>query len=229
MNGTDASHRISTSENDLQDLFAQWAKRNFPAADAKAIGRCLGLDWKKIGQLEASLTCSSAARDAVFSGRLHIENVPDFERLNPSDRSLFLRFFEGLQLSLQTEREFLEWLPEIAYSGNRTLAAILESEDLTKVKNDIVPSAPQKIQKIRAILFALRFPNYDAALKKWKQISAKTFGETSGVSVVPSPYFEKNRLELRISISGPSEALAVLEKLALIPVGTWESLIDPMK
>jgi hypothetical protein len=229
MSGTVASRRISAWEHELQALFTQWAKKNFPAAEVMAIGRCLGLDWKKAKHLEALMTCSAAVRDAVFAGRLHAENVAAFEKWTPSDQAIFLCFFQRLQLSLQTEREFLEWLPEIAWSGKKSIAAVLADDEISRDKNDTVLSAPQKIQKIRTHIFALRFPQYDAAMKKWKQIAAKTFGGTSGVSVVPSPYFEKNRLELRIGLSGPEEASTVLGKLAAIPGSTWEALINPMK
>jgi hypothetical protein len=229
MSGTVASRQISAWEHELHALFAQWAKKNFPSADVTAIGGCLGLDWKKAKHLEALMTCGTAARDAVFAGRLHVENVTAFERFPPSDQTIFLCFFQGLQLSLQTEREFLEWLPEIAWSGKKSIATVLEADEINRDKNDTVLSAPQKIQKIRTSIFALRFPQYDAAMKKWKQIATTTFGGTSEVAIVPSPYFEKNRLELRITLSRPDAACTVLGKLAAIPGSTWEALINPMK
>lgn len=137
--------------------------------------------------------------------------------------------FGQVRLSLQTEREFLEWLPEIAYSARQTVATVLDSPEIRETMNSTVLNAPQKIEKIRAFIFSLRFPWYDAALKQWKQVSHKTFGNMPGVAISPSPYFEKNRVELRITLTGAEQAREIMGKLGVIPLATWSALIDPLK
>jgi hypothetical protein len=174
---------------------------------------------------DASRKISAAAPD----NKVHPENEAAFNRLDAGDQGAFLVLSEELQLSLHTEREFLEWLPEIAYSRKQTAAMVLESDEIRAARKSPVLNAPQKIEKIRAYIFSLRFPRYDAVLRQWKQLSQRTFGNIPGVVVTPSPYFEKNRLELRISIAKADEACEVMQKLAALPKNTWASLIDPMK
>ena len=174
---------------------------------------------------DASQKISAAAPNNKFFP----ENETAFNRLDAADQEAFLALSNELHLSLQTEREFLEWLPEIAYSRKQTTAMVLESDEIRAARKSPVLNAPQKIERIRAYIFSLRFPRYDAVLKQWKQLSQRTFGNIPGVAVTPSPYFEKNRLELRISISKADEACEVMQKLAALPKSTWVSLIDPMK
>jgi hypothetical protein len=229
MNGTGGSQRISVRKNGLKDSFAQWAKENFPKIGVAAVSHVIGLDWGKVKRFETLMACSKKIQTAVFAGRLHIENVPFFEKWSAKDQNAFFSFFKGLKLSFQTEREFLEWLPEIAYAGNSSIASLLESDEITGAKNNARLGAPQRIEKIRACIFALRFPGYDAALKKWKHLSQKAFGGLSNVVVTPSPYFEKKRIEVRITISRANEARASLEKMSAIPESVWSSLIDPTR
>lgn len=172
---------------------------------------------------DASHRISAAPPDNT----VHPENATAFNRLEAVDQAAFLSLANELRLSSQTEREFLEWLPEIAYSRKQSIASLLESDEIKAARNSPVLNAPQKIERIRAYIFSSRFPRYDAALKQWKQLSQKTFGKISGVAVTPNPYFEKNKIELRISISSARGACDVMGKLAAIPEGTWVSLIDP--
>jgi hypothetical protein len=174
---------------------------------------------------DASQKISASAPD----NKLHPENAAAFNRLDAADQKAFLALSNELHLSLQTEREFLEWLPEIAYSRKQTIASVLESDEILAARKSPVLNAPQKIERMRAYIFSLRFPMYDAALKQWKQLSQKTFGNMPGVAVVPNPYFEKDRLELRISISKADEACEVMRKLAALPKSTWAALINPME
>jgi hypothetical protein len=161
--------------------------------------------------------------------RIHAQNAAAFDRLDAADQQAILSLSSQLRLSLQTEREFLEWLPEIAYCRKQTVAMVLETPEILDAMNSPALNAPQKIEKIRACIFSLRFPRYDAALKQWKQLSNKTFGNMPGVAVTPSPYFEKNRIELRITVTNAEQAREIMGKLGEISRETWTSLINPLK
>jgi hypothetical protein len=164
-----------------------------------------------------------------LAARIHPQNAEAFDRLDSADQQAMLSLCGQVRLSLQTEREFLEWLPEIAYLAGQTVATVLDSPEIRKAMNSTDLNAPQKIEKIRACIFSLRFPRYDAALKRWKQVANRTFGSMPGVAISPSPYFEKNKVELRITLTGAEQAREIMEKLGAISQETWESLIDPLK
>jgi hypothetical protein len=164
---------------------------------------------------------------ASLDKSIHPANAAAFARLDASDQQAFLSLVHGLRLSLQTEREFLEWLPEIAFSCGQSVKAVLQSDGIIAAQKSTFFNAPQKIEKIREHLFSLRFPQYDATLKKWNQLAQKTFGKMSGVLVRPNPFFEKNKIELQISISSASQARELMARLAAVPESTWASLIDP--
>jgi hypothetical protein len=155
------------------------------------------------------------------------ENALKLDQWDAADRNAYFALTDGFRLSCQTERKVLEWLPEIAYSHRQSIAAILGSDELNAIQNNTALNPPQKIEKIFEYVFSLRFPQYDELLKQWKRLERKTFAGMRNVSVAASPYFEKNRLELRILVSDPREACITLGKMAAIPESTWASLIDP--
>jgi hypothetical protein len=207
--------------------FLQLCKKFIPGADNMMIGQWIGWDRKKTMELEELQEHGHIVQDAVTNGIIHLENASDFNRLPEPDQSSFISFFKGLQLSLQAEREFLQWLPEIAYSRKQSIASVLGSKDITGITTAATHNPPQKIMKIRAYLFGLRFPQYDKTLRDWKLLIKKTFGAQSNISIEPCPYFEKNRLEFRMRLTMAHEAQKVFEKLAAITEQTWSSLISP--
>jgi len=217
---------------DLQEQYClvQWFKKSdLPGQDLDILAACVGLDSRDLKVVQALALCGSQVREAVFEGKIHEENAMNFNALVGNDRHAFLSLSAGLQLSFQTEREFLEWLPEIAYAGKKSIADILGSDEIQKVKNDALLNAPQKIQKIRDHIHSLRFPRYDAALLHWHDVANKTFANMNRVAVVPNPYFEKSRLEVRVTVSAGINAREVFGKLAQVTESTWASLIDPLK
>ena len=140
-----------------------------------------------------------------------------------------------MKLSQQTQREFLEWLPEIAFSRGIPVSDLLQSKEITAIMNNATLNAPQKIEAVRDLLHSWKFPAYSEALKTWKQTAAATSRAvlenepSSRVVFMPSPAFEKNKLEIRISIAHARAAKEVFEGLSKIPQSTWAKLIYPVE
>jgi hypothetical protein len=227
MNGTNGSQRILGLENGLKAFFSQWTEENFPGTDPASVGRILGISFQKAKHLEEIMSAGDQVRAAVLDNRLHPENIPAFNRWNASDQTAYLVFFKDLRLSFQTERQFLEWLPETAFSNKQSIGSILASEEIKRIAGNATLSAPLKIEKIREHLFSLRNPRYDGVHKHWHTLERKTLANMRNVTVTPSLFFEKNRLELRITVTTAGEARQTMEKLAAVPENTWSALIDP--
>lgn len=93
---------------------------------------------------------------------------------------------------------------------------------------------PQKIEAVRALLHSWKYPLYDKALKKWKKLAAATSRSvlenepSSKVVFVPSPAFEMNKLEIRITINHAPAAKEIFQKLSDVPQSTWSQLIYPI-
>jgi hypothetical protein len=213
-----------------QYCLVQWFKNSdVPERDLDILAACMSLDAKTLKVVQVLALCGTQVREAVFEGRIHEENAMNFNSMVGNDRRAFLALSAELRLSQQTEREFLDWLPEIAYARKKSVAEILESVELEKARTGRILNPPQKIQKIRDLIHGMRFPEYAGVLREWEKTARKTFAGMSKVMVVPSQYFEKSRLEVRVLVSSPEDAATVFEKLAAVPQSAWRSLIDPMK
>ena len=213
--------------------FYKWLTSNREGDDSETMMGYFGFNAAFRSELEPLVASADNVLDAVDEGRLAIRAVPDFCLLNSQDQAAFLDTFHGLALSLQTQREFLEWLPEIAYSRKMTVSGLLQSEGIQKIINDNILNNPQKIEAIRALLHSWKFPFYDETLKKWKKLAAATSKAvlenepSSKVVFAPSPAFEMNKLEIRITINHAPAAKEIFQKLSDVPQKTWSQLIYP--
>ncbi len=214
--------------------FYKWLNKNCAGNDFEEIAELLGFSSSLRRELRPLLECRDNVLDAIAGNRLSVRLVPDFCLMEERDREAFLEAFCDLQLSLQTQHEFLEWLPEIACARKTTVSGLLQSEDIQKIIHDKNPNGPQKIEAIREILHSYKFPRYSEAMEKWKKLAAST-GRTvlenepsSKIVFVPSQAFEMNRLEMRISISRAPAAKEIFQKLSDVPQSTWAQLMYPI-
>lgn len=212
-----------------QERLVVWCSTGLDIKTQMELLNRAGIDSKRMKAISQFVSQNDFVKSAVYSHNVHIENIHSFLLLTEPDQQAYLDFFANLPLSLQYEREFLEWLPEIAYSQQKQVSDIFSSQDLLKIKTDTLLNSPQKIQKIRSILFALRFPHYDELLEEWKNLAHKNFSDTSKIAISPNPFFEKNKLELRLTFTHTEEAMAITQRLSQIPKETWKRLIHPVK
>jgi hypothetical protein len=214
--------------------YVRWVNNHIPQNDAEAIANELGFSAQVRHDVQPLLACTDEIIDAVISGEIHSKLVPEFCQLQPADQSAFLAFFNGLILSQQMQREMLEWLPELAYAQECTVAELLHKEPIQAIVNNPGLNGPQKIETLRNYIYGQKYPLYSEALKTWKKTSAATIKTvlknepSSQIVFIPAPAFEKNRLEIRISIAHAKAAHEIFSKLADIPQSTWSELMYPV-
>ncbi|HAJ79268.1 MAG TPA: hypothetical protein DCO75_05810 [Fibrobacteres bacterium] len=214
--------------------FYKWLKKNYSGDAFNDIATILGFPASICQELAPLVDCREKIFDAVNTDRLALKYVPDFCRMDESDQNAFLDSFTDILLSNQTQREFLEWLPEIAYTKKTSVAAILQSTDIQNIIKDTVLNNPQKTEAIRNILFSLKFPMYNEALKTWKKTASEVSRAalknepSSRLLFTPGAAFEKNNLEIRLTISYAGAAKEIFRKLSEVPKETWSRLIYPV-
>jgi hypothetical protein len=214
--------------------FFKWLRNNGEGADVEETMDLLGFNAGRRSELEPLLTCPEAVLNAINENRLSARLAADFCLMDQQDQTAFLDVFSGFGLSLQTQREFIEWLPEIAYAGKTTVTALVRSAEMQKIVNDKILNNPQKIEAVRALLHSWKFPLYDDAQNKWKKLAAATSRSvlesepSSQVVFVPGPAFEMNKLEIRVTLNHAPAARAIFQKLSEIPQTTWSQLIYPI-
>jgi hypothetical protein len=213
--------------------FYRWLTRNCQGNDFEAILTLVGFHPALRSELELLMKCPDNCLDAVDEGRIAVRAAADLCLFTTEDQTAFLDSFRGIGLSLQTQREFLEWLPEIAYEKKTTVSSLLGSAKLQEIINDTILNNPQKIEAMRTLLHSWKFPLYDEALKNWKKAAAATSKSvlenepSSKVVFMPGPAFEMNKLDIRITLNHAPAAKEIFRKLSEIPQSTWSQLIYP--
>jgi len=152
------------------------------------------------------------------------ENGIDTNRPNDTAAADFLN---AHRFTRQTRRELAEWLPEIAYRENKTVDDIINGENILSILRNEKLNAPQKSEKIREELYRMRFPEYSKLRDRWKKSAAAANPAPSKVRFIPSPGFEKKRLEIRLTVESASEARDILASLSQIEPDVWDSLLLP--
>lgn len=208
-------------------LFLKWLKVNLSEDEYNLESVKLAASPKERYELELIFGAPEHFLSIIETGHLESGLVPELLMLSDSDQKSILDFFSKLQFSRSTQREFIEWIPEIAFKNSCKAESVLNSAEIREILDHKASNHPQKMQKIRDHLFQKRFPALSEAKKIWTDLARKVNPDTAHIQFIPSDSFERNRLEIKITISNPDEIVSIFEKLKIIPFEQWEKLIYP--
>jgi len=205
-----------------------WLKDNFPLKEYRTMGMKFGIGKKEIDMLLELSSCTGVVSEAFLDNSLDLNLINYFTVLSKPDQICFVEVFRSLRLSFQIQREFFEWLPEIACKNNEAVRDILMSSNImTIIKNNEI-NVPQKINKIRSLLFDYKYPKLSQALNNWKKLASELNPDPSSITFYPDLYFEKDRLEITVSISDKEKAMNNFKKLSNISSEQWAQLLLPL-
>jgi hypothetical protein len=176
---------------------------------------------------EQLLGCRPWLIEATMQGHLDPTVAPEMNHLPEGDAQELIKLFALLAFSRQMQRELAEWLPEIAFIQKISLAGLLAAGPMAGILSDKNINNPQKTARFHDHVHAVRFPLYTETKKAWMEQCRKINPDPSKVTFQPSPYFEKNSLEIRIKANDAAATKQVLQKLAEIDMECWKRLVDP--
>lgn len=221
-----AGRALSLAE---QTLFLGFlCRRVGPREYLREAGR-LGLNRKAAQRWRSALGGGGRLVSALGKGVLSPETAAYLAALGPTDRDALVGLFEAVHFSHQAQRELVEWIPEAAFSAGSDVQSLLESDEMVKIVENRRINLPQKAERIREYVSALRFPRYQEARKRWRGLTREIAGAGNHVTFSPSPGFEKDRVEVRLSFRDPRDAVRVCGRLAAVPAETWERLMYPFE
>ena len=209
--------------------FVRWLVASLEAADDQQLSLITGLPIGEIRDLRALLDAPAPIIEAVSDGRMDIQHACVLRAWSTPDQAAFLDLSAALSLSFQTQREFLEWLPEIACNRRATKASVLADAEVRAAIDASALNPPQKIAAIREHLFRARFPAYQKTLDAWEQTGRRVNPDPACVQFQASPHFEKNRLEVRIVMHAPAQGAGIIAALGKINEADWAQLINPVQ
>jgi hypothetical protein len=208
-------------------LFTAWLKEHCEEEQYSEMCTALSIDNRERRELEQLSSCDAETIDAVYRGTLERVLAPEVRRLDPADRTAVLLFTQKHPFSRQAQRELLDWLPELAYREKCPVADILALPEISAIEHNEKLNGPQKIDHLRTALFNRRFPTLSRAKKEWELLAAQCNPDPRRVQFKPAEAFEKNRLEVRISITTAEEAKTIFSQLGALEASQWNRLIYP--
>ncbi len=210
--------------------WCRWLIHNRPDPDLPSIGARLGINPKEIVPLTQLARLKDERVDqAVCKGLPDLGALENFLALSDNDRERMIDFLADLKPSVQMQREFFQWLPEIASARQICIAELLSDAQAVEIVEHKNLNAPQKLQKLRDYFYRLRYPTVSAAEDRWKKLSHAIRPPGYNVTLVADPYFEKKRTEIRIQAQNGREITEVLSRLGAVDEKTWDNLIDPFR
>lgn len=207
--------------------FIKWSNANYQNEDYRQISAETGISDRERHEIEQLFDCDETMLNAIDKGELDISVAGDLKRLGESDICALLKLFATLKLTRQQQRELLEWLPEIAYSESVSVEQILAGNDICCIVNNEKINPPQKAQKLRDKIYERRFPNLVKVKKEWNNLVNKVNPDPSKVHFTASEAFEKNKLEVRITLNDAKKAVSLFEKFGKISEEAWRKMIYP--
>jgi len=153
-----------------------------------------------------------SARQALAEETLDASCVPLLQRLSTEDREPAVDLLLRLRPTKSMQKEMLEYLHDVAMRDGVSVGELAEEEAVRRILNREPANLPQQRDAFRAWLKMKRFP----VLQKSKDAFERACRELSTgdqLQLMPPPYYEGNRYELRLSFRNPEEFFRQMERL----------------
>ena len=105
--------------------------------------------------------------------------------------------FRELGMSLNRQREFLEWVNGICRRDKLTTRQLFNEKDVVRIRNDQESDRRQKYRLIRQYLKKRRFPSISEFERKHDNL-LKTLNLQKGTQLIPPAHFEGETYCLKI-------------------------------
>ncbi|KMQ52092.1 hypothetical protein CHISP_1081 [Chitinispirillum alkaliphilum] len=219
------SSRPRTLEEKIN--ITKWLKNNRPESDYLMLTQTAGISSRERYECELLIQMEQSVIGLIRDGHLDSSLAQDFSSLPQDQKTSIKHLFTSLPFTRQNQRELLQWLPELSCRENRSIEEILRSEQIETLLTDQVINAPQKVQKLRAVLYQRRFPIFSSMEQSWKSRVKQINPMPSNVQFTPSPGFEKKGLEIRITLNDAKKAEKLFSELGKVSAEEWDYLILP--
>ena len=118
----------------------------------------------------------------------------------------------GIKLNQNHKRDMFELISDIAGRDNLNALQVLLDDPKIKSALESGQNGPQKLSRIKDVLFARRYPTYARAQAAFtREISGLNL--SSRIKIRPTPFFEDNKLVVEFSFGSRDELKEVLDSL----------------
>jgi ParB family chromosome partitioning protein len=160
----------------------------------------------------------------LIQGRLSLQGIRMLLDLEPSSRFPLLDLITTLRLNVNQQKKLMEYLVDISKRDSLSISQLLQDPKITEIRTDEALNTPQKARAVLRFLRASRFPILVNAEKVFKR-NVSRLGLPEGIEIVPSPFFESSKYQLKAVFTNGKELREKIE--AMSRVEGLEDLKDP--
>jgi ParB-like chromosome segregation protein Spo0J len=151
-------------------------------------------------------------QDGLVSEQIPFAMALELGELQPETGSFMANLFQQLTLSLNKQREILEWTQEIAARESRSPMDILMETEVQAVLRNPDWDRNQKSTALRKFLRTRRYPSIRKAETLF-QNRMKSLKIPSGIRLIPPKDFESDRYGFTLEFTNPEQLAARLKAL----------------
>ncbi len=101
---------------------------------------------------------------------LSLDLLPTLVALSIPERHGLLHLFKSLRLGKNRQKEFCQLACDVSRMLNRDLCTLLQQPALTDVLSETTLTPSQKVERVKAELIRLRYPQYSVVQKKFNDL-----------------------------------------------------------
>jgi len=153
-----------------------------------------------IKKLEGICHLPELFQNSILSNTISLAMVLELAGMSEDDAKGFIKLFNTLKLSLNTQREIVTLVKEIAIREDRSILQIIEEFHLNKILTNEDLDKNQRANQIRIYLKQRRFPTIDVIEKSYEKYRQKLNLER-GFKLIPPANFESPTHTLQLSFN----------------------------
>jgi hypothetical protein len=153
---------------------------------------------------------SDPFRPVLAAGRLGLKTALQLAGMEEADRLALLAVFRSCGFSESQQGLVVQMLEETAFREKKAIAALLAAADLG---SQLSGEMPQK--KFLAALHGLRYPAWELREQEWRAWQKKA-AAGAGVSLAHAPFFEREEVQVTLTVKDRFQAEKLLAGLKKI-------------
>ncbi|MGD8701004.1 MAG: ParB/RepB/Spo0J family partition protein [Desulfosarcina sp.] len=157
-----------------------------------------------------------ALNRALLSGKVALPVALQIHQLSSTDAMALTEFFNRITAGLNVQRELLDLIVDISRRDGCAIADLIQRDDVTRVLSDPETPAPQKVQALRKMIKAIRFPALSQAEANFHQM-VQSVKLDPHIQIQPPRFFEGKNYRVSMTLSSRRQLKRLqleLDKLA---------------
>lgn len=160
-----------------------------------------------IGRIPHALQQGLIDETVALPSALRIYEISDLQLIEE-----LAHLFGELNLSLNRQRELLDWLEAITIRESIPMMDILTEKELSLLRGDMSLDPGHKSNLIRKYLKHRRYPNITEFEQRYDQ-HKKALKLPKGVQLTPPPHFEGQHFDLKITFKDEKELVRLNQEV----------------